>query len=217
MKPKPLEIHHPTAAHCFTVQFDGTSSLEADTERGRTRAERIYEIRRRYLLKVENSCAHQLTNCRLLLMSAVDADGKEHIRTPLATCEPFSLSPGEPATVPVIAIIFENFEKPIRFDPVSEALPGTILLPPDSYTLSLRMLSDDSAPFSFRLAVEGVESTWIVRQIDDDPVKQLATTSLLQPGELLTLKPTLWGMSIDLKELWRRARCWWKCRWKKRQ
>jgi hypothetical protein len=154
--------------HCFTVRFDGTSSVEADTGRGRTTAERIYEIRRRYLLKVENSCAHQLTRCRLLLMSAVDADGKEHIRTPLATCEPFSLSPGEPATVPVIAIIFDNFEKPIRFDPVSEAFPGTISLPPNNYTLSLRMLSDDSAPFSFRLAVESVGSTWIVRQIEDD-------------------------------------------------
>jgi hypothetical protein len=31
-------------------------------------------------------------------------------------------------------------------------------------------------------------------------------------SELLTLKLALWGMSIDLKELWRRARRWWKNR-----
>jgi hypothetical protein len=29
--------------HCFTVRFDGASSLEADTVPGRTTAERIYE------------------------------------------------------------------------------------------------------------------------------------------------------------------------------
>jgi hypothetical protein len=28
------------------------------------------------------------------------------------------------------------------------------------------------------------------------------------PTELVTLKPTLWGMSIDLKELWRRFCAW---------
>ncbi len=39
----------------------------------------------------------------------------------------------------------------------------------------------------------------------------------VKPGELVTLKPTLWGFSVDLKELWRRIRCWWKCRWEKRQ
>ena len=30
--------------------------------------------------------------------------------------------------------------------------------------------------------------------------------------EILTLKPTLWGMSIDLKELARRASAWWRAR-----
>jgi hypothetical protein len=29
-----------------------------------------------------------------------------------------------------------------------------------------------------------------------------------KPTELVTLKPTLWGMSIDLKELWRRFCAW---------
>lgn len=30
--------------------------------------------------------------------------------------------------------------------------------------------------------------------------------------ELITLKPTLWGMSVDLKELARRAIAWWKAK-----
>ena len=208
MEPRPLQIRSQAEAHCLTVQFDGTSSVETDRGRGRTRAERVYEVRRRYLLKVENSCAHQLTNCRLLLMSAVDADGQEYVRTPLATCEPFALSPGEPATVPVVAIIFDNFEKPIRIDPVSEALPAAILLPPNSYTLSLRMLSDDSAPLSFRLGVESVGSTWTVRQIDREPLT-FAASSAVPSRELLTLRPTFMGFSIDLKELWRRGRRFW--------
>jgi hypothetical protein len=29
-----------------------------------------------------------------------------------------------------------------------------------------------------------------------------------KPGELLSLKPGMWGVSIDLKELWRRGRRW---------
>jgi hypothetical protein len=30
--------------------------------------------------------------------------------------------------------------------------------------------------------------------------------------ELVTLKPTIWGMGIDLKEAWRRCRAWWRTR-----
>jgi hypothetical protein len=141
-------------------------------------------------------------------MSAVDADGKEYVRLPRPTCEPFTLSPGEPTTVPVVAIIFDNFQKPIRIDPISEGLPAKILLPPNGYTLSLRMLSDDSTPFSFRLAIENVGSTWIVRQISDDAVKQFENASAPTPGEILTLKPTFMGMSVDLNELLRRAKAW---------
>lgn len=206
----PLEIPRPADGHCFSIQFDGTSGLEADTGHGRTRAERFYEIRRRYLLKVENSCVHQLRNCRLLLMSAVDANGKEHVRSPIQTCEPFALSPGEPKTVPVIAVIFDNLETPIRIDPISEAQPGKMLLPPNCYTLSLRMLSDDSAPFSFRLSVESAGSSWSVREIKDDPFKQFKPVPTPQSGEILTLKPSLWGVSIDLKQL-----CRWIVTWRK--
>jgi hypothetical protein len=31
-----------------------------------------------------------------------------------------------------------------------------------------------------------------------------------QPKEMLTLKPTFMGMSLDLKELFRRVKAWWK-------
>jgi hypothetical protein len=34
--------------------------------------------------------------------------------------------------------------------------------------------------------------------------------SALKPTELITLKPTFCGMSIDLKEAWKRSRRWWK-------
>jgi hypothetical protein len=37
-----------------------------------------------------------------------------------------------------------------------------------------------------------------------------AAVSQQKPGEILTLKPTLWGIGIDLKEVWRRARQWWQ-------
>jgi hypothetical protein len=37
---------------------------------------------------------------------------------------------------------------------------------------------------------------------------ETATPSRQSKPELLTLKPTLWGVSIDLKELWRRVRDW---------
>jgi hypothetical protein len=30
-----------------------------------------------------------------------------------------------------------------------------------------------------------------------------------QSSELLSLKPGMWGVNVDLKELWRRARRWW--------
>jgi hypothetical protein len=33
-----------------------------------------------------------------------------------------------------------------------------------------------------------------------------------KPPELVTLKPTFMGMSIDLKELWRRFWPWWESR-----
>jgi hypothetical protein len=36
------------------------------------------------------------------------------------------------------------------------------------------------------------------------------TRSPPQPIEILTLKPTFVGMSLDLKELFRRAKAWWK-------
>jgi hypothetical protein len=39
------------------------------------------------------------------------------------------------------------------------------------------------------------------------PSKNLASSiSQSQPGDILTLKPGIWGMSIDLKELWRWGR-----------
>ena len=42
-----------------------------------------------------------------------------------------------------------------------------------------------------------------------------STTSSIRgerPNELLVLKPSIWGLSIDLKELGRRARSWWQRR-----
>jgi hypothetical protein len=43
-----------------------------------------------------------------------------------------------------------------------------------------------------------------------DPMAEPATAPAKQPAELLTLKPSFWGMSLDLKEAWRRARRWWR-------
>ncbi len=36
------------------------------------------------------------------------------------------------------------------------------------------------------------------------------TSSPPQPKEMLTLKPTFMGLSLDLKELFRRVKAWWK-------
>jgi hypothetical protein len=46
------------------------------------------------------------------------------------------------------------------------------------------------------------------------PLLEIAAPASLPPevkkNELLTLKPTIWGMSVDLKEAWRRLWSWWK-------
>jgi len=72
--------------------------------------------------------------------------------------------------------------------------------------------------------VEGHKDWHIKERLAEEPPPTAAdeeenkeASSEKTRGELLTLKPAFWGLSIDLKELWRRTRCWWKCRWKKRQ
>ncbi|MDO3530280.1 hypothetical protein [Ralstonia pseudosolanacearum] len=42
------------------------------------------------------------------------------------------------------------------------------------------------------------------------PLKD-STPTVERQGEVLTLKPSLWGMSVDLKQLYARVRQWW-CR-----
>jgi hypothetical protein len=43
-------------------------------------------------------------------------------------------------------------------------------------------------------------------------IHNAAAASEQKPSEILTLKPTLWGIGIDLKEVGRRARQWWQAR-----
>ena len=57
----------------------------------------------------------------------------------------------------------------------------------------------------------------LAKSLENPSLLTTAAAPQEKQGELITLKPTLWGLSIDLKELWRRIRCWWKCRWKNRQ
>jgi hypothetical protein len=56
--------------------------------------------------------------------------------------------------------------------------------------------------------------------LDAELVEFVAATEAVKPSmqpkhsspakaDLLTLKPTLWGIGIDLKEAWRRVRDWW--------
>ena len=45
----------------------------------------------------------------------------------------------------------------------------------------------------------------------NEPSLQAKSDSSAKPAaDLLTLKPTIWGMGIDLKELARRVWTWWK-------
>jgi hypothetical protein len=46
-------------------------------------------------------------------------------------------------------------------------------------------------------------------KISDGPV-QAVTSQAQKPPEVLSLKPTIYGVGIDLKEAWRRLRAWWK-------
>jgi hypothetical protein len=51
--------------------------------------------------------------------------------------------------------------------------------------------------------------------LDSNPTvatQNAAAVSQQKPSEILTLKPTFWGIGIDLKEVWRRARQWWQVR-----
>lgn len=43
-----------------------------------------------------------------------------------------------------------------------------------------------------------------------DATANVAVANHPKPPEILTLKPTLWGIGIDLKEVWRRAQQWWQ-------
>ena len=52
--------------------------------------------------------------------------------------------------------------------------------------------------------------------VGQEPRKERLVSDERNP-EVLTLKPTFMGISVDSKELWRHTRCWWKCWWKKRQ
>jgi hypothetical protein len=51
---------------------------------------------------------------------------------------------------------------------------------------------------------------WVRMQEAGRPEIDGAARQPTSPKELLTLKPTLWGVGFDLKEAGRRARRWWK-------
>jgi hypothetical protein len=58
---------------------------------------------------------------------------------------------------------------------------------------------------------EAEQSKSAAHQSQTGTVDTETAPPLRQPKtELLTLKPTLWGVGIDLKELWRRARDRWQ-------
>lgn len=63
-------------------------------------------------------------------------------------------------------------------------------------------------------AISGLDAQLAeLAETTEEPSVDTKTSSPAKPtADLLTLKPTIWGMGIDLKELARRVRDWWKDR-----
>jgi hypothetical protein len=48
--------------------------------------------------------------------------------------------------------------------------------------------------------------------LHDTTSRQVVDKKHAEKPEMLTLKPSFWGVSIDLKEIWRRYQSWWRSR-----
>jgi hypothetical protein len=60
--------------------------------------------------------------------------------------------------------------------------------------------------YAARLSAAGQDAIEVAAKATASQGQPSSPASPEKPGELLTLKPGIWGMSIDLKEAWRRLR-----------
>jgi hypothetical protein len=61
-------------------------------------------------------------------------------------------------------------------------------------------------------AVRELAWEW-VRMKEAEALAEARSTAVTRSSEeIFTLKPAIWGMGVNLKELWRHTRCWWKKR-----
>jgi hypothetical protein len=81
-------------------------------------------------------------------------------------------------------------------------------------TLGLDRVKHDMQSDPFRLigAAQIQDLAWEWVRSKETPGTQESGASSPKAGEVLTLKPGLWGVSIDLKEVGRRVGRWWRGR-----
>jgi hypothetical protein len=95
--------------------------------------------------------------------------------------------------------------------PHLENLGNTLLaqIPPAGFPVeAARVRAQYALVFKQRLdgALRDIEIGFMAGRSTTSRDSDRAATSTHQPKELVSLKPGLWGISIDLKELWRRLR-----------